>query len=155
MNLKDQLEQIQPSVEPSRWQNHEHVRGYGVFGLPLTSGHILALRVFPINDFAPYVTVWHRDPQGNWSIYVQALRPDIACPRYYGPATRHIAPAQIELIWRGPAELAIRAEPRHREDGSENEGLSRRNRLTGYLPAWLNRAQISIDGRQVSPNLTL
>ena len=51
MNLKAELEKLTPSVEPSRWRGHEHVRGYGVFGLPLSSGHTLALRVFPINDF--------------------------------------------------------------------------------------------------------
>ena len=28
------------------------------------SGHVLALRVFPQGSFAPYRTVWHRDPRG-------------------------------------------------------------------------------------------
>ncbi|MEJ2049712.1 MAG: hypothetical protein P8Y60_07705 [Calditrichota bacterium] len=78
MNLKQELEQLTPGVEQSQWRNHEHVRGFGVFGLPLTSGHTLALRVFPINDFAPYVTVWHHDPDEGWSIHYQASRPDIA-----------------------------------------------------------------------------
>jgi hypothetical protein len=107
MNLKAELEHLMPSVEPSPWRGHEHVRGYGVFGLPLSSGHTLALRVFPINDFAPYVTVWHQAPDGTWSIYYQAPRPDIACPRYYGAAARHVAPATIDLEWRGNAELTI------------------------------------------------
>lgn len=35
------------------WPDHEYVRGWGVFGLPFDSGHYLALRVFPENDFAP------------------------------------------------------------------------------------------------------
>ena len=78
MNLKAELQHLTPSVEPSPWHGHEHVRGYGIFGLPLSSGHVLALRVFPINDFAPYVTVWHMAPDGAWSIYYQAPRPDIA-----------------------------------------------------------------------------
>jgi len=78
MNLKQELEQLTPGVEQSPWQNHEHVRGYGVFGLPLTSGHTLALRVFPINDFAPYLTVWHHDLDEGWSIHYHAPRPDIA-----------------------------------------------------------------------------
>ncbi len=46
------------------WPNHEYVKGWGVFGLPFDSGHVLALRVFPENDFSPYRTVWHRDPGG-------------------------------------------------------------------------------------------
>ncbi len=36
------------------WPNHEYVKGWGVFGLPFDSGHVLALRVFPENDFGPY-----------------------------------------------------------------------------------------------------
>ena len=110
MNLKAELEHLMPSVEPSPWRGHEHVRGYGIFGLPLSSGHTFALRVFPINDFAPYVTVWHQAPDGIWSIHYQAPRPDIACPRYYGAAARHIAPATIDLEWHGGAELTIRVD---------------------------------------------
>jgi hypothetical protein len=44
------------------WPGHEYVKGWGVFGLPFDSGHVLALRVFPENDFDPYRAVWHRDP---------------------------------------------------------------------------------------------
>jgi len=110
MNLKAELEQLMPGIEPSPWFGHEHVKGYGVFGLPLSSGHVFALRVFPINDFAPYITVWHQTKKGDWSIYYQAPRPDIACPRYYGAAAKHVAPATIQLEWRGANELAIHME---------------------------------------------
>ena len=48
----------------------EAVTGWGVFALPLSSAHVLALRVFPEGTFTPYVAVWHRDPEGRWSIYV-------------------------------------------------------------------------------------
>jgi len=61
------------------WPGHEYVKGWGVFGLPFDSGHVLALRVFPENDFGPYRTVWHRDPSGRWSIYVDGPRLDAAC----------------------------------------------------------------------------
>ena len=50
------------------WPGHEYVKGWGVFGLPFDSGHVLALRVFPENDFGPYRTVWHRDPDGRGSL---------------------------------------------------------------------------------------
>ena len=59
-------------------------------GLPFDSGHYLALRVFPENDFSPYKTVWHRDPEGQWSIFVDGPRFDTACPRYYGPACTRV-----------------------------------------------------------------
>jgi hypothetical protein len=139
MNLKVELEHLLPSVEPSPWRGHEHVRGYGVFGLPLSSGHTLALRVFPVNDFAPYVTVWHQTPDGDWSIHYQAPRPDIACPRYYGAAARYITPATIDLEWHGPAELTIRVDRPQLEWTvwmHESPVLRPLNMLSKRLPLW-------------------
>jgi hypothetical protein len=78
-----------------------------VFGLPFDSGHVLALRVFPQNDLAPYRTVWHRDPRRRWAIYVDGPRLDIACPRYYGATCDHIAHARIRIEWTGPASLRV------------------------------------------------
>ena len=89
------------------WPGHEYVRGWGVFGLPFDSGHVLALRVFPENSFAPYRTVWHRDPDGNWSIHVDAPRLDIACPRYYGPACQEVGHARIEVSWDSSRALRV------------------------------------------------
>jgi hypothetical protein len=89
------------------WPGHEYVRGWGVFGLPFDSGHVLALRVFPQNSFAPYRTVWHRDPAGRWSIFADAPRLDIACPRYYGAACSHVGYAKIGLDWTGPHTLRV------------------------------------------------
>ena len=65
LNLKRELEAFTPRIQGNSWTDHEYVRGYGIFGLPLSSGHVLALRVFPENDFAPYVTIWHQTPDGN------------------------------------------------------------------------------------------
>jgi hypothetical protein len=78
-----------------------------VFGLPFDSGHVLALRVFLEGDFGPYRTVWHRDPGGNWSIYVDGPRLDTACPRYYGAACASTRLARIELSWTGPTTLRV------------------------------------------------
>jgi len=89
------------------WSGLEYVKGWGVFGLPMDSGHVLALRVFPQGSFEPYRTVWHRDPQGRWSIYVDGPRLDTACPRYYGQACAHTAFAAIGLEWTGPASLRV------------------------------------------------
>jgi hypothetical protein len=89
------------------WAGYEYVKGWGVFGLPFDSGHVLALRVFPENDFGPYRTIWHRDPAGRWSIYVDGARLDTACPRYYGAACAHTGYARISLSWEGPASLRV------------------------------------------------
>lgn len=107
LNLRKELEALAPRVQSSSWAGHEYVRGYGVFGLPLSSGHVLALRVFPENDFAPYITVWHKTSEGEWSIYYDAVSPDIACPRYYGNAVKHIEAAKISVEWRSNSVVKI------------------------------------------------
>jgi hypothetical protein len=139
MKLKEELEQLNPRIEQSPWRGHEHVRGYGIFGLPLSSGHTLALRVFPINDFSPYITVWHQTPDGTWSIYFDALRSDIACPRYYGPSVRSIVPAKIDLTWRGPMELTIKINRPQLEWSvrmREPFLLSLANNISKKMPLW-------------------
>ncbi|MDZ7717159.1 MAG: hypothetical protein U5J95_13200 [Balneolaceae bacterium] len=70
MDLARDLQSIEPKVTISPWSGYEHVRGYAVLILPLSSGHLLGLRVWPQNDFAPYVSVWHRTPEGHWSMYI-------------------------------------------------------------------------------------
>jgi hypothetical protein len=89
------------------WPGHEYVRGWGVFGLPFDSGHVLALRVFPQGSFASYRTVWHRDPAGRWSIFADAPRLDVACPRYYGPACDRVGLSRIDVAWTGPRDLRV------------------------------------------------
>ncbi len=89
------------------WPGHEYVKGWGVFGLPFDSGHVLALRVFPEGDFGPYQTVWHRDPGGRWSMYVDGPRLDTACPRYFAAACQFTGYARIGLTWAGPATLRV------------------------------------------------
>jgi hypothetical protein len=52
--LSAQLEDLPAVPGRAPWPGYEYVRGWGVFGLPFDSGHVLGLRVFPQNDFAPY-----------------------------------------------------------------------------------------------------
>jgi hypothetical protein len=107
LDLSSRLSNLPPVRGRAAWPNHEYVKGWGVFGLPFDSGHVLALRVFPEGDFGPYRTVWHRDPGGAWSIYVDGPRLDTACPRYYGAACQHSGFARIDLSWTGPASLRV------------------------------------------------
>jgi hypothetical protein len=107
MNLAKEVEAIEPAARPSRLPGFEYVRGYGVYVLPFDSGHVLALRVFPQNDFAPYRTIWHRTPGGAWSIHADSPRLDIACPRYYSAAAEQNGFAHISLEWTGPMDLSI------------------------------------------------
>lgn len=98
---------IEPGMGEAPWPGHEYVRGWGVFGLPFASGHVLALRVFPQGSFGPYRTVWHRDAEARWSIYADAERVELACPRYYGPACEYVGAARIDLEWTGPRTLHV------------------------------------------------
>jgi hypothetical protein len=98
---------ILPDLGEAPWPDHEYVRGWGVFGLPFESGHVLALRVFPQGSFGPYRTVWHRDPSGRWSIHADAPHVELACPRYYGSACDVVGPARIQLDWTGPRTLHV------------------------------------------------
>lgn len=107
LDLASRLSNLPTRRGQAPWPDHEYVKGWGVFGLPFDSGHVLALRVFPDNDFGPYRTLWHRDPNGRWSIYVDGPRLDTACPRYYAAACEHTGPAHITLTWTGPATLHV------------------------------------------------
>jgi len=60
--------------------------GYGVIGLPFSSGHVLALRCFEVSSLGTaYTSVWHRDPKGRWTFH-QNVPPEQSCPRYFGAA---------------------------------------------------------------------
>lgn len=110
MNLARELQDIEPRVETSPWPGHELVRGYAVMVLPFSSGHTLGLRVWPQNDFAPYASVWHRTPDGDWEIYSDGPLVKATCPRYWGPALERGELARIELTWTGPNALRVEME---------------------------------------------
>jgi len=152
MNLADQLSSLAPRRGQFPWSDHEYVRGWGVFGLPFDTGHVLALRVFPDNDFAPYRTVWHRTPDGSWSIFVDAPRLDIACPRYYGPACRETASAHIDIEWVGPMSLhVVMTSPRldWTVEASEPPLLRVLNRISPHLPLWTWKPDWLVHAREL------
>ena len=98
------------SSSEAAWTGHEHYVGYAVMALPFSTGHILGLRVFPENDFSPYKSVWHRTPDGKWSIYNHGPSLETTCPRWWGPALDHAELAPVQLEWTGPAELRVEME---------------------------------------------
>ena len=133
------------------WPGHEYVKGWGVMGLPFDSGHVLALRVFPENDFSPYRTIWHRDPEGLWSIYVDGPRFDTACPRYYGAACAHVGHARIGIDWTGPASLRVTMDSPHLEwtiEAKETRTLRLLNAASPRLPLWTWRSAALVRARE-------
>lgn len=104
--LVTRLEQA-PEVPQGR---EERFAGYGVMGLTFASGHILGLRRFPASPLGPgYTSVWHRDPEGRWSMY-QDVPPDRACTRYFGSAVAEAAVNDITIDWSGPHNFRVSIE---------------------------------------------
>jgi hypothetical protein len=134
------------------WPGHEYVKGWGVMGLPLDSGHYLALRVFPENDFAPYKTLWHRDPEARWSIHVDGPRLDTACPRYYGAACAHVGHARIELNWTASATLRVTVDEIGLDwtlTATETPLLRGLNAMSARLPIWTWRPRSLLRAREL------
>lgn len=85
----------------------ERISGYGVMGVPFVSGHYLALRHMTASSIGPgYRAVWHRDPDGRWSVYADAP-PEVSCARFLGPALTATHTAEIGMHWTGPQSLTV------------------------------------------------
>jgi hypothetical protein len=86
----------------------EEVRGYGVMALPFASGDVLCLRRFPGSTFGPgYDSVWHRSPNGQWTVYT-TVAPELSCPRFIGAAITRAVETPIEIEWTGQDVLRVR-----------------------------------------------
>ncbi|MEO7006086.1 MAG: hypothetical protein ABI275_02980 [Terrimesophilobacter sp.] len=86
----------------------ERFSGYGVMGLPFSSGHYLTVRHFPASSIGPgYTAVWHRDPHGRWQIFADAA-PEFSCPRFFSSATAFPArTCAIEKSWSDSRTLTV------------------------------------------------
>lgn len=85
----------------------ERFAGYGVMGIPFDSGHYLALRDMLASSVGPaYRAIWHRDPEGRWSIHTTGA-PELTCPRYFGSVARAIRVPSIEVSWRDDHTLDV------------------------------------------------
>ena len=158
IDLASQLRDLPARRGEPPWPGYEYVKGWGVFGLPFDSGHVLALRVFRENDFSPYRTLWHRDPEGRWSIYVDGERFDTACPRYYGPACSHVGHARIDIEWTGPASLRVAMDAPRLEwtvEATETRTLRVLNAMSPRLPKWTWRSRSLVRARELLARILL
>lgn len=77
----------------------ERFSGYGVMGLPFSSGYVLAMRRFPVTSVGPgYTSVWLRRPDGSWTIYADAA-PDVSCARYFGAGLSEAVQCDVGVSW--------------------------------------------------------
>lgn len=108
MNTTPQAAAAATKHHPLPNGDDERVVGFGVMGLPFTSGHYLAFRDFPETSFSPaYKSVWHRTADGIWTFYATTPGPQ-SCSRYLSSAT-DVDPVvcDIESHWATPWSLAI------------------------------------------------
>jgi hypothetical protein len=102
-DLVEQIEQS-PSLPPGA---QERFNGYGVMSAPFAGGYNLCLRRFPASSVGPaYISVWCRDPEGNWTFF-QNAPPAQACPRYFSSALARILVRDIEIAWTGPRAFSV------------------------------------------------
>lgn len=102
--LASQLETQAALPDVPDW---ERFHGYAVVGLPFRSGHILAMRRFPVTSIGPgYTSVWHRDPAGRWVIY-QDQDPRYTCPRAFGPGIDEASTVPISVDWTGSHRFSV------------------------------------------------
>ena len=86
----------------------ERVAGYGVMGLPFTSGHLLGLRRWTASSVGDrFTSIWHRDPTGAWTFY-ESVPCEVACSRYFGAAVERFTVGPIDLDWETPTRLRVR-----------------------------------------------
>jgi len=85
----------------------ERFSGWGVMGLPFSSGDVFATRRFSASSVGPgYSSVWHRDAAGIWTFYTD-VSPEMACPRYFGAAIGKAISCPITFSWTGPKSLHV------------------------------------------------
>lgn len=140
MDLANKLKGITPRIRNSAWTGHEHYRGYAGMVLPFSSGHMLALRVFPESDISPYKSVWHCTPEGEWSIYNDGPSLNTTCPRWWGPALKHAGLTGIELSWIGPNDLRVKMESPQLEWTMSMTApplLQALNKINASIPLWM------------------
>jgi hypothetical protein len=142
----------------ARWRGFEQLTGWAILTLPFSSGDVLGVRVFPYSDFAPYRSVWHRSPAGEWSVYVDGPSLEIGCPRWWGPALRTSRLAAVNVEWTGPRTLRVTmAEPAldWTVTLAERPMEAMMNRMGGPMPTWTWRPRPLRAMREVMANRAL
>jgi hypothetical protein len=152
--IADQIEATPSLPEGS----NERFSGYGVMGLPFTSGHVLAMRRFTASSVGSgYTSLWHRDPDGAWVFY-SSVSPRQSCSRFFGAIASELIETEITLTWIGPFRLRVTM-PSVRFEWAVEVAATRATRLMNaigrVLPraAWQRPAFLNMMGRMAGPLL--
>lgn len=133
--------------------DEERFTGYGVMGVPFSSGHLLCLRRFPVTSIGRgYTSVWHRDPNGCWT-FIQDVPPENGCSRYFGSAVDRSLVQDIRIEWSDPWSFSVDTQgehPVHWQVRLGQTGLSNlMNAAAGLLPEalWRSDALLRMIGK--------
>ena len=120
---------------------NERYSGYAVMGLPFASGHYLALRRFPQTPFGDaYTSVWHRDPEGRWTIWTNRAA-DQSCPRYFDRAIEASVRTTVAVEWIDDHEFEVHAGPiRWRLTLAPTAATALMSAVAGRMPLWAWRS---------------
>lgn len=134
----------------------DRVHGYGVMGIPLESGDYVTLRHWTASSFGPaYRSVWHRDPEGRWTIYADQP-PEVSCARFVGAAAHALVTAPIRLTWTGDDHLTVEVEDlRWDLDLTSSPATVALNGSGSVMPeaAWASPTVLRLMGRMAGPLL--
>ncbi len=124
----------------------ERFCGYGVVGLPFTSGHVLCLRRWPASSLGPgYTSLWHRNPEKRWT-FIQDAPPQLACTRYFGSGVSQHLKSRISISWTGQwhfsVDIAGDYEVHWQVSLAESSTTQVLNVLGGLIPGSLWQRQI-------------
>jgi len=137
--MADRISRIRLTPRPGR----DDVGGYAIVGQPFESGDILCLRRFPLSTFGPgYISVWHRSPEGSWTIFT-TIAPELSCPRFVGAAVSRVVQTGISVDWTGPRDLTVEvpaAELRWVMQVASTPVTTMMNAMMGAMPAALFRS---------------
>ncbi|MGN6128419.1 MAG: hypothetical protein ACTHON_17825 [Humibacter sp.] len=125
----------------------ERFIGYGAMGVPFESGHYLALRHMVASSVGPaYRAIWHRVPEGRWTIYTTAA-PEVSCPRYFGAAASAVRVPAIDLQWSSDhsVEVALPGMLRWRLELGASLATRMMTGMAGSMPgsAWAHDAVLA------------
>jgi hypothetical protein len=91
-----------PTLPPG---SDERVSGYGVMGLPFSSGHVLGLRPWTASSVGDsFTSIWHRTPEGPWTFHESAPS-EVACTRYFAADVERARVVPIDIQWESPPRL--------------------------------------------------
>lgn len=136
----------------------ERVSGYGLMGIPFSSGHVLGLRRWTASSVGePFTSIWHRDPDGRWVFY-ESTRCTVACSRWFGGGVEESRQTGIKIEWESADHLRVQTSDGY-IDWAVTLGSSPITRLMNgmgaMMPAagWKSRRALGLMGRMATATL--